>query len=134
MPAAGGSSSTGGSSGTSVIEQTCNNVAALLGTLTPPLSCTSQYDVATCTTTYTKLANAAAVCGSGYLALLQCGENQPAQSWTCYTQSFTFGGTSVNINIPVPPSAAATDPCYSQFQTLFLTILGNSACQTAVSQ
>ncbi len=128
--AAGGLSSTGGSSGVSVIEQTCDNVAALLGTLSPPLSCTSQYDVTSCVSTYTELANADATCGSAYLDLLECGENQPASSWTCYSLSF---GT-ININLPVPPSATATDACYTQFNSLFSKITGTAACLSAVSQ
>ena len=128
----GGASATGGSSGTSVIQQSCSNVAALLASRTTPLDSAAQYDVATCVTTYTKLANANATCGSGYLALLQCGETQPADSWTTFTLQGTFAGTSININIPVPPSTTNTDACYSQFQSLFTTIIMTPACQTAL--
>ncbi len=131
----GGASSTGGTSGTSVIEQSCTNVAALLASRTTPLDCAAQYDVATCVTTYTKLANATAdaACGNGYLALLQCGETQPADSWTCYVLNATIGGTTININIPVPPSTTNTDPCYAQFGALFTLIATKAECQNALN-
>ena len=134
VTSAGGASATGGSSGTSVIEQSCSNVAALLASRTTPLACAAQYDVNTCVTTYTKLANATAdgVCGNGYMALLQCGETQPADSWTCYVLNAVIAGTAININIPVPPSTTNTDPCYTQFQSLFTTIITHAACQTAL--
>jgi len=132
---AGGASATGGSSGTSVIEQSCSNVAALLASRTTPLACAAQYDVNTCVTTYTKLANATAdgVCGNGYMALLQCGETQPADSWTCYVLNAVIGTTAININIPVPPSSKNTDPCYSQFTALFGLIVSKAECQNALN-
>lgn len=87
--------------------------------------------VGTCNSTYTKLYGAVPACGTDYLAMLKCGVSQPADSWSCFTAS---SGTT-SISIPVPPSSAATDPCYAQFNQLYLTILGHlTACGGALQQ
>ena len=127
-----GSSATGGSTSatTAVVEQTCADVCSLLATRTTPLACVPADCVGTCNSTHAKLYGAVPACGDDYFAMLQCGVNQPADTWTCYPVIY---GTLVNINIPVPPSALATDPCYAQFQRLFLTIMGHlTACGGAL--
>ena len=127
-----GGSATGGSTSptTAVVEQTCEDVCSLLATRTTPLACVPADCVGTCNSTHTKLYGAVPACGDDYFAMLQCGVNQPADTWTCYPVVY---GTLVNTNIPVPPSALATDPCYTQFQQLFLTIMGHlTACGGAL--
>ncbi len=117
----GGASATGGATGAVDLVQTCVDVCNLLAGRTTPLECVPADCAGTCNTTYTKLYNAVPACGNDYLAMLKCGATQPADSWTCYPVKYL----TVNINLPVPPSALATDPCYNEFQKLFQTIMGN---------
>jgi hypothetical protein len=37
------------------------------------------------------------------------------------------------VTIPVPPYTQTTDACYVQGQALYLAILGNNPCLTALS-
>lgn len=127
--ATGGAAATGGATGAADLEQTCIDVCKLLEGRTTPLACVPADCAGTCDVTYTKLYKAVPACGNDYLAMLKCGATQPADSWSCFTAS---SGTA-SISIPVPPSSAATDPCFTQFQKLYLTIIQNyAACSGAL--
>jgi hypothetical protein len=121
-PTAG--AATGGTGGTVSSDETCAAVCDLFAGRTTPLTCVPSPCLGTCTTKYNAVVVADAVCGGAYLALLNCGVSQPADAWQCYSPV-------AGVSIPVPPSATATDPCYAEFQTLYLAVLGSSACLTA---
>jgi len=134
-PAAGGASGTGGAAtgGASAltIQEACDQECAAMATRTPPLECVPADCLTMCNSSYTKLYAANPVCGNDYLDMLRCGVTQPADSWFCYTVSI---GTTF-ISIPVPPSKLSTDPCYAEFQKLFMTMMSNlTTCGTALSQ
>jgi len=129
----GGESATGGTGGTMSAEETCAAVCDLLASAATPLQCIPDPCPGTCVSEYARLVAAdqqiptGPVCADAYLAVLNCGLSQPAESWTC----FQIPQTNPPVTIPLPPYAAETDPCYVQYSTLYLAILGSSPCLNA---
>ncbi len=124
----GGSSGTGGSTGALDIAQMCDQVCTLLEGRAPQLDCMPSDCRGSCSSTYSKLNGAKAVCANDYVALYQCGLTQTADQWTCFT--LVFG--TLNIAIPVPPHAAGANDCTSQYNTLYSVIISNLTTCAAV--
>jgi len=116
--AVAGSSATGGSTSMSV-EQTCADVCSLLATRARPLvNCVPADCVGTCNSRYAKLYDALPACGYDYLAMLQCGATQPADSWLC-NEIYDWGVTFIYPS----PLGASTDTCSSQVGKLLQTMM-----------
>jgi len=126
--ATGGLATSGGAPTTAVAATMCEGVCDLLLARTPPLDCAPAdraVCVATCNSTFTKLAAANATCSTAYVALYQCGLSQPASGWSCFAPTST-------INIPIPPTDAGT--CDTEYNSLFSILLTTPRCVQALNQ